>query len=307
MQDVPLLEKLDWGFTSATWALSYPDTSVQVLGRPTSDHTPFLIKVGTHIPRAQLSRFENYLLEFSDFLNVEELHWHSSPYYANAAKSLHAKFKQVRCGLKHWSKELSRLGQLINNANFVISLLDGLEDQRPLSGLEAIFRKIVKKYLSGLLEAKRIYWKQRNTARWVRFGNENTQLFQAMATYSHRKKYITSIAMEDGSIVTGHEQKALVLWNAYKERLGVSEFTQLAYDLSQLMHRVDLHILDEPFSMEEIMAILKDMPTDHALGPDGFNGAFFKKNAGTLLRMISCGCVLILLMEILIDLVLKEG
>jgi hypothetical protein len=29
--------------------------------------------------------------------------------------------------------------------------------------------------------------------------------------------------------------------------------------------------------LEEITAILKDMPSDHAPGPDGFNGCFFKK------------------------------
>jgi hypothetical protein len=39
---------------------------------------------------------------------------------------------------------------------------------------------------------------------------------------------------------------------------------------------VDLPEMDGPFTMEEIIAVLKDMPSDHALGPDGFNGAFFK-------------------------------
>lgn len=29
--------------------------------------------------------------------------------------------------------------------------------------------------------------------------------------------------------------------------------------------------------MEEILNALKDMPSDHAPGPDGFNGAFFKR------------------------------
>lgn len=29
--------------------------------------------------------------------------------------------------------------------------------------------------------------------------------------------------------------------------------------------------------MQEILVVLKDMPSDHAPRPDGFNGAFFKK------------------------------
>lgn len=104
MQQDPLLEKLDWVFTSSTWALSYPDTSVQVLGRPTSDHCPFVVKIGTHIPKSKLFRFENYWMQFSDFLSVVDLHWNTSPYFANAAQTVNAKFKQVRAELRAWSK-----------------------------------------------------------------------------------------------------------------------------------------------------------------------------------------------------------
>lgn len=95
MQDTPLLEKLDWVLTSSSWALSYPDTSVNVLGRPLCDHTPFVITVGTHIPKSSLFWFENYWLSFSYFFNVVDLHWNTLPYFANASQTLHAKFKQV--------------------------------------------------------------------------------------------------------------------------------------------------------------------------------------------------------------------
>jgi hypothetical protein len=73
---------------------------------------------------------------------------------------------------------------LINNTRFVLALLDGLEEQRPLSVIERKFRKQLKVNLINLLEAKKVYWKwkQRSTIRWVRFGDENTKLFQAIAT-----------------------------------------------------------------------------------------------------------------------------
>jgi endonuclease/exonuclease/phosphatase family metal-dependent hydrolase len=60
MQHKPLLEKLDWVFTSSSWALSYLDTTVQVLSRPMSDHSPFVISIGTHVPKSKLFRFENF-------------------------------------------------------------------------------------------------------------------------------------------------------------------------------------------------------------------------------------------------------
>lgn len=277
MQLTPLLEKLDWVFTTSSWTLSFPDTMVKVLGRPLSDHSPFVIKIGTSIPRSSLFRFENYWLNFPDFKEVVSLHWNTSPYFANAAQTVNAKFKQVRSGLKRWSRELSKLSKLINNSNFVLALLDGLEDHRPLSGLESSFRRVVQKHLADLLEAKRLYWKQRNTSRWVCFGNENSALFQAMATYSYRRKYITGQRLDNGSYVTDHSHKAQALWLSFKDRLGQSEFEEISYNLPELLQVVDLPDLDTDFSMEEIQAVLKDMPSGHAPGHDGFNGAFFKK------------------------------
>jgi len=60
MQDNPLLEKIDWVFTSANWISVYPDTLLLPLARPTADHIPCKIQIGTNIPKAQVFRFENY-------------------------------------------------------------------------------------------------------------------------------------------------------------------------------------------------------------------------------------------------------
>jgi hypothetical protein len=72
--------------------------------------------------------------------------------------------------------------------------------------------------------------------------------------------------MDDGTCVSDHAQKAEALWLSYKARLGVTEFSDIIYDLSQLLNSMDLQFLDESFSMEEILAVLKDMPSDHAPG-----------------------------------------
>jgi hypothetical protein len=49
------------------------------------------------------------------------------------------------------------------------------------------------------------------------------------------------------------------------------------FSLPQIVQAHDLSHRDEPFAMEEIEAIVKDMPTDRAPGLDGFNGIFMKK------------------------------
>lgn len=63
------------------------------------------------------------------------LHWHNKPFYANMARTISSNFKQLRKGLKKWSKEFCKLGKLIKNCNWVVAMVDGLEEQRPLSAV----------------------------------------------------------------------------------------------------------------------------------------------------------------------------
>jgi exonuclease III len=60
MQSDPLLEKLDWVFSSASWTSSFPSTIAYPLVKPTSDHNPCIISIDTKIPRAKIFRFENF-------------------------------------------------------------------------------------------------------------------------------------------------------------------------------------------------------------------------------------------------------
>jgi hypothetical protein len=88
MQSDPLLIKLDWVFTSASWTLNYPATHVQALSSPISDHTPFVVHIGSNIPKSRLFRFENYWVHHPGFLENVALHWNNSPVYASSAKNL---------------------------------------------------------------------------------------------------------------------------------------------------------------------------------------------------------------------------
>jgi len=62
-QKSPLLEMLDYFFTSPSWTISYLNINVTTLFMETSDHVPCLINISTVIPKGQIFRFENYWLE----------------------------------------------------------------------------------------------------------------------------------------------------------------------------------------------------------------------------------------------------
>ena len=75
--------------------------------------------------------------------------------------------------------------------------------------------------------------------------------------------------------------KAVVIWRAFKERIGHSVNPSMLFDLSSIISPnpdIDFSSLEIPFTKEEIDNIVQCMPNDKSPGPDGFNGAFLLKN-----------------------------
>jgi exonuclease III len=101
MQDNPLLEKLDWIFTSANWTTLFPHTIATPLAKLSSDHIPIKVQISTSVPKACLFRFEDYWMEFDGFYDTIQSSWHSH-IYRNSAQDLVARLKSVRHGLKKW-------------------------------------------------------------------------------------------------------------------------------------------------------------------------------------------------------------
>jgi hypothetical protein len=269
MQRDPFLVQLDWFFTSFSWTIKYPNTLVHPLARPTSDHVPCVISIDSLIPKAKVFCFENHWIRLPGFLDKVKSIWEVyCP--GDAAKCLSAKFKRLRKGLKQWSSSLSVLQVLINNCNEVMLMLDNIEEQRNLLITEWNFQNIVKSKLQNLHLCKQDYWKKRCTARWAKLGDENTSFFHSMATIRFRKNSISSLKREDDSIATDHHEKAGLLWNSFRDRLGISVPISETFDFSQYFSPKDLSILSVPFTHEEIDKVVAHMPSDKSPGPDEF-------------------------------------
>jgi len=110
MHGDPLLEQLDWFFTSVNWTISYPSTEVVPLAKITSDHIPCKVSIGTNIPRSDVFRFENFWVEHEGFLDTVSNCWQSTAQLNSAARTLSACFKSLRVALKKWSRNLSNPG-----------------------------------------------------------------------------------------------------------------------------------------------------------------------------------------------------
>jgi hypothetical protein len=83
---------------------------------------------------------------------------------------------------------------------------------------------------------------------------------------------------EEGQLIQKHEEKEAALWNAYKKRLGTSEYSHMYFDLQELMSALEnLEVLEEPFTKAEKDTTIHNLPSDKSPGPNGFNGEFLKR------------------------------
>jgi hypothetical protein len=104
------------------------------------------------------------------------------------------------------------------------------------------------------------------------------KFFHANATIRYRQNLITTLQTEEGIILSRHEEKANLLWEAYKDRLGKTEFSHMYFDLHSLLNAsIELDNLEEPFLKEEIDGVVVDLPSDKSPRPNGINGDFLRK------------------------------
>lgn len=130
----------------------------------------------------------------------------------------------------------------------------------------------------SLLRQQRIYWKQRGTIKWVKFGDEGTNFFRANATIKSRGNLFTTPQDNAGNLKYLHNDKANIFLEAFKERFSISAFQGMHLTLEELLSSSDrLEFLEEPFTHEEIDLAVKNLPSDKSPDPDGFNTDFIKK------------------------------
>lgn len=173
MQDQPLLEQIDWFFTSTAWTSNFPNTLVFPLARTASDHVPCVVSIDTNIPKAKVFRFENYWANLPRFLECVADSWCKPTKRTSSADVISAKFKGLRYSLKRWHTSLSKVRAVILECNKIIMFLDSMEEQRPLYRPEHNFHSTIKLHLEEVLRLQYIYWKQRCTIRSIEIGEEN--------------------------------------------------------------------------------------------------------------------------------------
>jgi hypothetical protein len=89
--------------------MNCPGSSVQILSRDVSDHSPCVVTISTDIPKAKKNCFENYWLLHEEFMQVLEHGWNLPCNQEDRAKKLGVKFKTLRKILRQWHSLQQRL------------------------------------------------------------------------------------------------------------------------------------------------------------------------------------------------------
>ncbi|KAM0899425.1 hypothetical protein ACQ4PT_021294 [Festuca glaucescens] len=118
--------------------------------------------------------------------------------------------------------------------------------------------------------------KQRSRVSWLRAGEANTRFFHLKANGRRRKNFMHALHHAGGT-ATEQQHKQQLIHSHFSALFSAADEARMELNWAELgLPVADLAELDAAFSEEEIHASLLEMPSDKALGPDGFNALFFK-------------------------------
>lgn len=165
---------------------------------------------------------------------------------------------------------------LLCAASKLIAIFDSVQEHRQLSELEISLKRDLKARFLGMTAIEKLRAKQRSRLSFIRAGEANAKLFYLQANGRRRNNTIHSLTSNTG-VCYSHEVKEQLIYNHFSEHFGPPSQRDLSlnWDLISLGTR-DLSHLEEEFSEEEVLAVIKDLAGDKAPGPDGFIDIFLK-------------------------------
>jgi len=124
--------------------------------------------------------------------------------------------------------------------------------------------------------------KQQSRLASIRAAEANSKLFYLQAKGRKRKNFISELH-EDGRILRSHGDKEGCLLNHFARIFGTPPVRGETLNWEALgLPLVNLDHLEDEFSEEEIHAVVKELKSDKAPGPDGFIGIFYKSCWGII-------------------------
>lgn len=121
------------------------------------------------------------------------------------------------------------------------------------------------------------YWKQRAKAFWLIQGDTNSKFLHATASTRKKINHIAYLKMEDGEVVSQHEDLCSMVQDYFKDVFaGNWNGGSVQVDEEDTLIMAEQNeILTAELSYKKFPLAFKQMRTDKASGPNGLNPVIF--------------------------------
>lgn len=180
-QDPPsrVLKRLDRALANEKWLELFPETTVKVLPRIASDHSPLLLDLcGSSIAKRKPWRFEDFWLQLPASQGVVDRAWRRCV-RGNIFRQLSCKIRRTKEALKGWNKD--SVENLFAKSSQLQSEIAALQSKEALGGglsMREVYhlRTVVQQYYTNL-KLQETLWRQKARMAWIKGGDQNSAFF----------------------------------------------------------------------------------------------------------------------------------
>ncbi|KAE8813727.1 hypothetical protein D1007_09235 [Hordeum vulgare] len=277
-QSPPTLVRLDRAFCTVDWELMFQNTKLLPQSSSMSNHCPLLLVNEGMLRKQRRFQFKHYWLFVQGFHEVVLAAWNSIPIMTDPIRSFNMKLRAVARALPVWRR--ARIGNLQMKflaAQELILRLDCAQDERALTAHENATWLRLKSRCLGLAVLLRIKQRQRVKVSWLKDNLSSSKMLFIKAKSRARKSTIHSLLGPLGTTLSDQHSILNAIDEHFTAVVGTPTATSKSFcwDFLQITPE-NLQDIEHDFSLEEIKNAIWDMPTDKALGTDGFLGVFYR-------------------------------
>ena len=192
------------------------------------------------------------------------------------------KIRHLRQFLRGWAKNVS--GIYKDEQDRLLQFIDALDRKAETCMLdehERSSKNEAEQRVRVLLREEEMKWALRAKVRAIVQGDNNTIFFHLIANGKHRKKIITQLEQDEGTII-GHENLKVYISEYYRSLFGAPEENMIYLDETNVqdipqLNEQENEVLSARFTEQEVYDAIVQMKHNKAPGPDGFPAEFYKK------------------------------
>ncbi|XP_074283704.1 uncharacterized protein LOC141608241 [Silene latifolia] len=272
-----ILERLDRGYASQDWLLSYPEAHIQNLFIFLSDHAPIILDLSARLTkRKRPYHVDIWCLNHSDIQRLVLSIWHNFS-TGPVTSSVNNKLNQIRNGI------LKRVLQ--HRHEFMLDWSSFSQDLFA-SASQISDSKSGSQYLQHLksieheVHVQHSFWHQRAKSDFQLNDGLPTSFFFNKAKARQKRLCIISLKDFNGSWTSSESDLSILIMNHFKHLFTSSQPAPSFSELESLsfpqLNAMQQAYLSMPFTADSVKKAFFDMKPTKSPGPDGFPPKFYQ-------------------------------